>query len=296
MNKKIIDFDHLKIIKEYIKQKISGKADKTDIPTSLPANGGNADTIDGKHAADFAASGHTHDDRYYTETEINTKLTEKADKSHSHSAASQSANGFMSAADKAKLDGIAANANNYTYTHPVSSGNKHIPSGGASGQILRWSADGTAVWGPDNNTVYANMTAASASAAGKSGLVPAPAAGAQAKYLRGDGTWQTPPDTNTTYSVVTQSSNGLMSAADKKKLDGIDGTESVKTLSCSSPSFTVTFTTVVENGFAVVKRIAWTAFTTTSTSHTFGTVRNQPVYKRYIQLPNSVYIVGVSKT
>lgn len=50
----------------------------------------------------------------------------------------------------------------------------------------------------DTNTTYTNMGAASASAAGKAGLVPAPAAGAQAKYLRGDGTWQTPPDT--TYS------------------------------------------------------------------------------------------------
>lgn len=50
----------------------------------------------------------------------------------------------------------------------------------------------------DTNTTYTDMGAASASAAGKAGLVPAPAAGAQAKYLRGDGTWQTPP--NTTYS------------------------------------------------------------------------------------------------
>ena len=50
----------------------------------------------------------------------------------------------------------------------------------------------------DTNTTYTNMGAASASAAGKAGLVPSPAAGAQAKYLRGDGTWQTPP--NTTYS------------------------------------------------------------------------------------------------
>ena len=50
----------------------------------------------------------------------------------------------------------------------------------------------------DPNTTYTNMGAASASAAGKAGLVPAPAAGAQAEYLRGDGTWQTPP--NTTYS------------------------------------------------------------------------------------------------
>ncbi len=50
------------------------------------------------------------------------------------------------------------------------------------------------------------MAAATASAAGRAGLVPAPAAGAQSKYLRGDGTWQTPPDTNTTYGNMQGSS------------------------------------------------------------------------------------------
>ena len=59
----------------------------------------------------------------------------------STSVATTSANGLMSSADKTKLNGIATNANNYS--HPTSSGNKHIPSGGSSGQILRWSADGT---------------------------------------------------------------------------------------------------------------------------------------------------------
>lgn len=81
------------------------------------------------------------------------------------------------------------------YTHPATAGNKHIPAGGASGQFLKWSADGTAVWAADNNTTYSTFKAATASAAGGMGLVPAPAAGAQAKYLRADGTWQTPPDT-----------------------------------------------------------------------------------------------------
>ena len=32
----------------------NGKAELADIPTTLPANGGNADTVDGKHASDFA--------------------------------------------------------------------------------------------------------------------------------------------------------------------------------------------------------------------------------------------------
>lgn len=64
----------------------------------------------------------------------------------------------FTAAYETKLKGIAANANNYI--HPR---NKHIPSGGSSGQILRWAADGTATWGADNNTTY---TAATSSALG----------------------------------------------------------------------------------------------------------------------------------
>nr|DAP64605.1 MAG TPA: hypothetical protein [Caudoviricetes sp.] len=32
------------------------------------------------------------------------------------------------------------------YTHPINSGNKHIPSGGSSGQILKWEEDGAAKW------------------------------------------------------------------------------------------------------------------------------------------------------
>lgn len=55
-------------------------------------------------------------------------------------------------------DAITISSANTVYTHPTSAGNKHIPAGGSSGQILRWSADGTAVWGNDNNTTYSNAT------------------------------------------------------------------------------------------------------------------------------------------
>ena len=75
-----------------------------------------------------------------TITELETEISKKATKS----VATTSANGLMSSADKTKLDGIATGANNYT--HPTSSGNKHIPSGGSNGQFLKWSADGTATW------------------------------------------------------------------------------------------------------------------------------------------------------
>lgn len=55
-------------------------------------------------------------------------------------------------------DSITISSANTVYTHPTSAGNKHIPAGGSSGQILRWAADGTAVWGNDNNTTYSNAT------------------------------------------------------------------------------------------------------------------------------------------
>lgn len=71
------------------------------------------------------------------------------------------------------------------------------------------------------DTTYGSMSGATTSAAGKAGLVPAPATGANNRYLRSDGTWAVPPDNNTTYSVATQSANGLMSSADKRKLDGL---------------------------------------------------------------------------
>ena len=92
------------------------------------------------------------------------------------------------------------------------------PAAGAQTKYLR--GDGTWQTPPDTNTTYSNMTGATTSAAGNAGLVPAPAAGAATRYLRSDGTWQVPP--NTTYSAATASKAGLMSAADKKKLDGIE--------------------------------------------------------------------------
>ncbi len=150
------------------------------------------------------------------------------DTNTTYGAATATTAGLMSANDKSKLDGIAAGANKFTYTLPAAS------STARGGVKIGYAANGrnypvqlsnekmyvNVPW-TDNNTTYSNMTAATASAAGRAGLVPAPAAGAQAKYLRGDGTWQTPPDTNTTYGAATATTAGLMSANDKSKLDGI---------------------------------------------------------------------------
>ena len=41
---------------------------------------------------------------------------------------------------------LSATDTNTVYTHPTTAGNKHIPSGGASGQFLKYTSSGTAVW------------------------------------------------------------------------------------------------------------------------------------------------------
>lgn len=125
-------------------------------------------------------------------------------------------------AEKNKLAGLS------NYSHPTTSGNKHIPAGGAAGKILGWASDGTAQWVDDKNTTYGVFKGATTSADGGNGLVPAPKTANAGQYLKGDGTWGTP--TNTTYGDATQSANGLMSAADKKKLDGFGSASTYATM------------------------------------------------------------------
>lgn len=108
---------------------------------------------------------------------VYTALSGKSDASHTHSAATASAAGFLSASDKSKLDGIAAGANNYS-----------LPT--ASGSTL----------GGVKTTSSVSST---------SGLTACPIISGVPYYK------------DTTYSVATTSANGLMSSTDKTKLDGI---------------------------------------------------------------------------
>lgn len=54
------------------------------VPDSLPANGGNADTVDGKHASDFATAGHAH---------TLAEVSESADRKHAYLAVASSTDG-----------------------------------------------------------------------------------------------------------------------------------------------------------------------------------------------------------
>lgn len=71
-----------------------------------------------------------------TKTELESKVDKELGKGLSEANYTET--------EKQKLSGIADNANNYV--HPTTSGNKHIPAGGALGQILTFSEDGTAQW------------------------------------------------------------------------------------------------------------------------------------------------------
>lgn len=163
-------------------------------------------------------------------------------------------------------DGTWQTPTNTTYSNFVKSGSDAkaglVPAPSTTAGTTKYlREDGTWQVPPNTNTTYSNMTGATSSAAGKAGLVPAPAAGKQASFLRGDGTWVVPTNTtysnfvksgsgakaglvpapsttagttkylredgtwtvppNTTYSAATTSAAGLMSAADKTKLNSI---------------------------------------------------------------------------
>ena len=106
-----ITIANLNYFAEKFAEKITGLfARKTDIPKTLPADGGDANTVNG-----------------YT---VNTDVP------------------------------AGAKFTDTVYSHPTNAGNKHIPAGGASGQILRWSASGTAVWGDEKDSSVEEATTA----------------------------------------------------------------------------------------------------------------------------------------
>lgn len=240
---------------EALETSIGNKADKSAIPTKVSqlTNDSGYKTTDTNTTYTISKSGST---ITLTGSDGTTSTVTDSDTNTTYSAATTSANGLMTSAMVTKLNGIATGAevnqnafsnvtvgsttiaadgkadtltlvagSNVTltpdatndkitiaatdtvYTHPTSAGNKHIPAGGSSGQILRWSAAGTAAWGADNNTTYSNAT---------------------------------------------QSAAGLMSAADKTKLDGIatganNYTYTLPTASSSTLGGVKTTSTVTSN-------------------------------------------------
>lgn len=137
---------------------------KPTIPTTLPANGGNADTVDSKHASDFATS------------------------THIHPAATITTDGLMVAADKIKLDNIAAEA-----TKVAAGTNGNITINGVSTLVYTHPSnhDATMITQNSSNRFVTDTQIS---------------------------TWNAKATTN----IVTTSTNGLMISTDKIKINKVE--------------------------------------------------------------------------
>ena len=226
-----------------------------------------------------AAASHTHDDRYYTESETNNLLAAKANTSHTHSAANITSGTLaldriptitdakIQGMSASKLSGTIPQANLPSYVDDVLeyNGRSNFPENGESGKIYvdtstnktyRWSGSGyteisaslalgttssTAFRGDYGNTAYQHATAKGSAFASGLYKITTNAQGhvtAATAVTKSDITALGIPgqDTNTTYGVASSSTNGLMSAADKAKLDGIASGANKYTLPTASSS------------------------------------------------------------
>ena len=224
--------------------KVAGKGLSTEDYTSEEkaklagvAAGANNYQHPATHPASVIVQDSTH--RFVTDSE-KTTWNGKA----STAVVTQSANGLMSAADKKKLDGVAAGANNYQHpaTHPAT-----MIEQDASHRFVTDTEKTT--WNGKASTAVVTQSANGLMSAADKKKLDGVAAGANnyqhpathpASVIVQDSTHRFVTDTEKTTwngkastAVATQSANGLMSAADKKKLDDLTGGELV--IQCSIP-------------------------------------------------------------
>lgn len=88
----------------HIKDTITGKISNATNADAVPWSG-----VTGKPST-FTPSAHTHDDRYYTETEVDSKLNGKANSSHTHTKSQVGLGNVDNTADSAKSVKYAASA------------------------------------------------------------------------------------------------------------------------------------------------------------------------------------------
>lgn len=217
------------------------KADITDFPASLKnptaltvkLNGTAAATYDGSAVKEVdvtpagigaAASSHTHSYLPLSGGTLTGNLTLKG-----------APTADLMAATKKYVDDLAASAGNGDMLKSVydTNGDGIVDNAAKVNGLTVLTA--VPVGAKFTDTTYSAFKAATASAAGGTGLVPAPAAGAQAKYLRADGTWQTPP--NTTYGLATASANGLMPATYVAKVDKLNPENVIRNVTIAVASF-----------------------------------------------------------
>ena len=228
--------------------KVTGKGLSTEDYTTAEksklagiATGANNYVHPSAHPASIITQDASH--RFVTDTEKST-WTGKA----STAVATASANGLMAAADKKKLDGVAAGANNYV--HPAA----HPASMIAEDTSHRFITDAEReAWNSKATGVVATQSANGLMSAADKTKLDGIAAGANnyihpsahpASIITQDASHRFVTDTEkstwngkASTAVATTSVNGLMAAADKKKLDGLQKTLTIQLNGAGQPAY-----------------------------------------------------------
>jgi hypothetical protein len=177
------DHDSRYYTESEIDMSLSGKANAshTHGGGDITSQVSDADTVDSFHASAFAAAAHDHDSRYYTESEVDTALSGKANSSHTHGGGDITSQ----VSDSDKVDGQHASAfaavshdhDSRYYTESevdtFLSGKANSSHGHAASDITSGSIDGDRL--PDISS-------------SKKGGVPATGS-PSGKFLKDDGTW-----------------------------------------------------------------------------------------------------------
>ena len=228
--------------------KVTGKGLSTEDYTTAEksklagiATGANNYVHPSAHPASIITQDASH--RFVTDTEKST-WNGKA----STAVATASANGLMAAADKKKLDGVAAGANNYV--HPAA----HPASMIAEDTSHRFITDAEReAWNSKATGVVATQSANGLMSAADKTKLDGIAAGANnyihpsahpASIITQDASHRFVTDTEkstwngkASTAVATTSVNGLMAAADKKKLDGLQKTLTIQLNGAGQPAY-----------------------------------------------------------
>ena len=131
---------------------------------------------------------------------------------------------------------INAGASTVAYATNAGNGISNITRSGTTFTVTRQNGSTFSFNQQDSNTTYNNFAGATSTAAGGSGLVPAPAKAQDGLYLRGDGTWHSPSD-------VKANNAGYADSAGKTTNDSAGqniNTTYIKSLSVSGRTITYT--------------------------------------------------------
>ena len=210
---------------------------------------------------------------YPTEKLVKDSLDGKVDKVEGKGLSTED----YTTAEKTKLAGIAAGAEvNQNAFSNVKVGSTTVAAD-SKADTLELASSSAITLTPDaaNDKVtigVSTMGAASSSAAGTAGIVPAPGAGKQASFLRGDGTWVVPTNTDTLVKATAKTDNvnyKILATASASPTSG-NATEAVYDTDISLNPSTNTITSNISGNAATATKPAVTTLTASDNLNNVG--------------------------